>query len=122
MLFECLQDLTGGALVFELAHKCFIVDITSDENRTARLAVTDAFRGIGYLTGIALGTRLKEAFGYNVLFMVGLALCVIGLLYAVIVLKDSYHLVTEEKKRTFDEQREKNAVKCNQGIFLQRIF
>ena len=116
LLFECLQDLTGGALVFTLATKCFIVDITSDKNRTARLAVTDAFLGIGYLTGITLGTRLKNSFGYNTLFSVGLALCVIGLLYSVIILNDSYHLVSEEKKSIFDKQREKNAVKCDQGI------
>ena len=43
LLFECLQDLTGGSVVFTLATKCFIVDITTEENRTARLAITDAF-------------------------------------------------------------------------------
>ena len=108
LLFECLQDLTGGALVFTLATKCFIVDITSDKNRTARLAVTDAFLGIGYLTGISLETRFKNSFGYNTLLTlcsVGLVLCVIGLLCAVILLNDSYHLVSEEKTTIFDMQR-----------------
>ena len=89
-----------------ILHTCFIVVITSDKNRTARLAVTDAFPGIGYLTGISLGTRLKNSFGYNnTLFTEGLVLCVIGLLYAVILLNDSYHLVSEEKTTIFDMQR-----------------
>ena len=116
LLFECLQDLTGGSLVFILATKCFIVDITTEENRTARLAVTDAFYGIGKLIGLPLGTRLNRYFGYNVLFSVSLVLSLIGMLYAAIFVKDSYHLLTEEKKKVFDEERKINAIRWDKGF------
>ena len=105
-------------MVFILATKCFIVDITTEENRTARLAITDAFLGIGYLIGLPLGTRLKQHFGYNVLFSVSLCLSILAILYAIIFVKDSYHLLTEEKKKVFDEERKANAIKFNKGEIM----
>ena len=58
LLFECLQDVTGGNIVFFLATKCFLVDITTEENRTTRMAVLDAFYSVGYLIGLPLGTYI----------------------------------------------------------------
>ena len=37
LLFECLQDLTGGDLVFLLGVNSLLVDITTTEERTTRL-------------------------------------------------------------------------------------
>ena len=101
--------------MFTLTTKCFIVDITTEENRTARLAITDAFLGVGYLLGLPLGTRLKKHFGYNVLFSVTMVLGLIAMLYAKLFIKDSYHLLTEEKKKVFDKERELNVIKCDKG-------
>ena len=36
LLFECLQDLTGGDLVFLLGVNSLLVDITTTEERTTR--------------------------------------------------------------------------------------
>ena len=36
MLFECLQDLTGGDLVFLLGVNSLLVDTTTTEERTTR--------------------------------------------------------------------------------------
>ena len=79
LLFECLQDVTGGNIVFFLATKCFLVDITSEENRTTRMAVLDAFYSVGYLIGLPLGTYIKKEFGYVPLFSMtlGLVICAI---------------------------------------------
>ena len=120
-MFECLQDLTGGSIVFTLATKCFIVDITTEENRTSRLAITDAFLGLGYLIGIPLGTRLKNLFGYNVLFSVCLGLAILAMIYAGIFIEDSYHLVTDEKKKAFNDEREFNVLKCDKGKIMEAI-
>ena len=95
------------------------MDITTEENRTARLAVTDAFFGIGYLVGLPLGTRLKQYFGYNVLFTVTLVLSLAAILYAVVFVKDSYHLLTEEKRKGFDEDRKSNVIRCEKGNIIK---
>ena len=120
-MFECLQDLTGGTIVFTLATKCFIIDITTEENRTSRLAITDAFLGIGYLIGLPLGTHLKKLFGYNVLFSVSLGLAILAMIYAAIFIEDSYHLVTDEKKKAFNDDRESNVLKCDKGKIMEDI-
>ena len=115
--------------MFTLATKCFIVDITTEENRTARLAITDAFLAVGYLIGLPLGTHLKKYFGYIVLFSVTLVLILVAMIYAAIFIKDSYHLVTDEKKKAFDEDREENQLNCDKGnptdligSFLIKLF
>ena len=120
-MFECLQDLTGGSIVFILATKCFIIDITTEENRTSRLAVTDAFFGLGYLIGLPIGTHLKKHFGYSALFSVTLGLAACALVYAFLFIKDSYHFVKDEKKTVFDDEREANAIKCDKGKIISFI-
>ena len=55
MLLESLQDLTGGGIVFFVAVRAFVVDITESEDRTARLAIADAVHSIGIIIGTPLG-------------------------------------------------------------------
>ena len=76
MLFECLQDLTGGGIVFYLAVRAFVVDITDDEDRTSRLAFADAVHSIGTIIGIPIETYLKKLLGFIPLFSITLCLCV----------------------------------------------
>jgi len=116
LLFECLQDLTGGSIVFFLATKCFIVDITNEENRTTRMAVLDAFYSVGYLAGLPLGNYIKKQFGYIYLFSLTLGLVICAMIYTALFIKDSYHLITEEQKKIFDEERDSNQLKCDRGV------
>ena len=37
------------------------------------------------------------------------------MIYAAIFIKDSYHLVTDEKKKAFDEDREENVLQYDEG-------
>ena len=115
-MFECLQDMTGGDIVFFLATKCFIVDITSEENRTTRLAVVDAFFGVGYLIGLPAGTYIKKQFGYVPLFSLTLGLVICAMIYVAVFIKDSYQLMTDEQKKAFDAQRDANHLKCDRCI------
>ena len=118
LLFECLQDITGGNIVFFLATKCYLVDLTSEETRTTRLAALDAFYSVGYLTGLPLGTYIKKNFGYVPLFATTLGLVVLAIAYVVFFIKDSYHLVTEAQRKIFDEERKGNKLKCGKGNFM----
>jgi fucose permease len=113
--------LTGGSIVFFLATKCYIVDITSEENRTTRMAVTDAFFGVGYLIGLPIGTYIKKEFGYVPLFSITLGLVICAMIYAAVFLKDSYQLISVEQKKVFDAEREENQLKCDRGKGIQFV-
>ena len=62
LLFEFLEDIKGCSLVFFLATKCFIVDITTP------WLIVNAFNVWGWLIGLLLGTYTKKQFGYVTLF------------------------------------------------------
>ena len=113
-MFECLEDITGGSLVFFLATQCFIVDITTEENRTARMAIAEAFYGLGWLIGLPLGTYTKKHLGYVPLFSLNLR----TILYVGLFIKDSYHLLSGEQKKAFDAERDTNQLRCDRGNIL----
>ena len=119
-MFECLQDLTGGSIVFFLATNCYIVDITTEENRTTRMAVLDAFFGVGYLIGLPMGTYIKKHFGYVPLFSLTLGLAICAMMYVAVFIKDSYQLITDEQKKVFDAERDASQLKCDRGKEIKR--
>ena len=79
------------------------------------MAVVDAFYGVGYLIGLPLGTFIKKEFGYVPLFSLTLGLVICAMLYVVVFIKDSYHLITDEQKKVFDAEREANQLICGKG-------
>jgi len=115
LLFECLQDLTGGRAIFTLAARCYIMDISSKESRTARLCVLDAVTGLAVMIGSPLGTVIKNGFGYVALYSITLILVILTLIYSYFV-KDSIHLVSEEKKIILLEEKAEADIKCDKGV------
>ena len=116
LLFECLQEVTGGATMFYLTMKAYLCDITTQEERTTRLAVADAFASVGWLVGMPAGTRIKKNFGYTALFATTLAIAVTAFLYTLIFLKDSVKLLSEEQRKAYYERKKKEAITCDQGV------
>ena len=51
MLFEAVQDLTGGRVIFMLAARCYIMDITSVDIRTARICWLEATLALAIMIG-----------------------------------------------------------------------
>ena len=79
------------------------------------MAVLDAFYSVGYLAGLPLGNYIKKQFGYISLFSLTLGLVVCAMIYTALFINDSYHLITEEQRKVFDQEREENQFKCDRG-------
>ena len=113
ILFECLQDLTGGSPIFNLAVTSYISDVSSIESRTARLCFVSAVTSFGFMVGGPLGTRIRAVFGYVSLFGINLGLATIAILYSIFVLKDSIEMVEPERREEIEMEKAKADIKCN---------
>jgi len=101
LLFECLQDITGGELLFVLGVQALVVDTVGEASRTRRLSILDAFTYIGYAVGSKLGVRIKQAYGWVALFSTNILLYVLLVLYVALAVKEKKHMLKEEKEKIF---------------------
>jgi hypothetical protein len=108
--------------VFYLAVRAFVVDITEDEDRTARLAFADAVHSIGTIIGIPTETYLKKLLGFIPLFSINLLLCILTIIYSALYVQDSYHLLPLLKKDMFDEERKKGEKHHKEGKITWHLF
>ena len=88
LLLECLQDVTGGEIVFGLASYALMADITTEENRTKRMAVLDAFKFVGIAIGFFLGGIIKLNFGWTPLYLTSMTLIIIDIFYVIFFVKE----------------------------------
>ena len=79
------------------------------------MALMDAFSSLGWLIGTPLGTRILKHFGYVALFSATLGLAVVSIIYTCVFLKNPANLMTTEIRSSFEEEKEKNALKCDKG-------
>ena len=88
--------------MFGLAMYALMADITTEENRTKRMAVMDAFKFVGIAIGFFLGGIIKDRFGWTNLYLTSMTLIIIDILYVIFFIKESKLLVEKsvpEKKR-----------------------
>ena len=91
LLFECLQDFTGGDLVFLLGINSLLVDTTTVETRTRKLIMIDAFRYAGRAVGMQIGAAVRKFYGWQPVFMISFGFLILNFLYI-------FFLVKEKKK------------------------
>ena len=118
MLFECLQDLTGGAICFYLACYSYMVDITTTETRTRRLSILDSFMPIGFIVGLPFGTFIKNNLGLVVLYSIAAGITLIAMVYVFLVVKDSRKNFDEEKKLEVKNTKSDVVLGCNKGDYI----
>ena len=115
MLFECLQDFTGGAICFYLACYSYMVDITTPETRTRRLSVLDSFMPIGFIVGLPFGTFVKNNYGLVCLYSIAAGIVFIAMVYVFFVVNDSRKNFDEEKKQEVKNTKSDVVLGCNKG-------
>ena len=91
LLFECLQDVTGGEIVFGVGINSLMVDMTTVEERTKRIAVLDTFFLLGLAFGLLLSGIIKSHFGWVPLFATSSIVVVLNITYTVRKNPDTIH-------------------------------
>ena len=86
------------------------------------MALMDASTNLGMLIGTALGTRILKYFGYVALFGATLGLVVFSIIYTCVFLKNPANLMRTEIRSAFEEEKEKNALKCDKGIKYEIVL
>jgi len=86
LLIAGVSGLTGGYMCLNIGLYSYIADTSSPTNRTLRMSILTGVFSLGYVIGVQIGGRVTN---YVVIFVVALALSVLGLLYALFVLKES---------------------------------
>jgi fucose permease len=74
---------------FFLAIYSYICDITTDENRSKRLSIMDAFYPIGVYIGMSLSSSIRQHLGLMVNFGISMALALLAMSYTLLFVKDS---------------------------------
>ena len=95
LLFECLQDTTGGRPLFCLAAYAYITDVSKPKIRMKRLAYLDGAFPLGFYIGNFLSGIVKNRLGYYFNFGFALLLDTLSILYCIYFVKDSRTIKTE---------------------------
>ena len=126
LLFECLQDCTGGYVCFFLGCYSYISDISDKRTRTRRLAFLDGLFPIGFLAGMALSGFVQGSLGYLGNFGIAMGCAVAAMIWAMLFLKDSRTMRPTEVEREGTEMKEDVANSGEKGcwnrFFLSTMF
>ena len=89
LLFECLQDFTGGNTLFFLACSAYLSDVSTKEERTTRFAFLDGLWPFAFYLGNYLAGLVKSQFGFVWNFGLGTLVSGLNVFYIALVVKDS---------------------------------
>lgn len=91
LLAAFLRSMGGWHWVLLMASYAYIVDITTETNRTTRMTITMAAKGFGMSAGTALGPILYDFSGYALVYIVAIALFTICIIWSCLVIPHIPH-------------------------------
>ena len=115
LLFECLQDFTGGNICFYLACYSYMVDITTPETRTKRLSLLDSCMPIGMILGLPVGTYIKNNCGLVPLYSVAAGVVFLAMVYVFFFVKDSREDFDQAKLKQVQNTKYEVVLRCDKG-------
>lgn len=123
LLFECLQDCTGGYVCFFLGCYAYISDISTSKTRTRRLAFLDGLFPIGFFTGMSISGYLKDAYGFTATFGLSIVFTIATILYTWWFVRDSRTMRPREVVEELEQRRAMNStVNSPPKSTLNKIF
>ena len=81
-----------------------MADITTDENRTKRMAVLDAFKFLGLAIGFISGGIIKNSFGWIPLYLTSMTIILVNILYVIFFVKESSKLKNKDQSSRQDNK------------------
>jgi len=88
LLFECLQDLFGGDIVFQLGIYALIVDRTPEEDRTRRMSILQATLFLGMTSGFITGGPIQKMAGWSGLYLTSMTILMLNFLVVIFLVKE----------------------------------
>ena len=104
LLFESIQDLTGGGTVFFLASYSYISDVSDAESRTRRMAFLDGMFPIGFYAGNSLSGIVRKNLGFMYNFSFAMVFTVMAVLYCIFFVRDSRVLRDKRLTKELEEK------------------
>ena len=89
LLFECLQDFTGGNTLFFLACSAYLTDVSSKEERTTRFAFLDGLWPFAFYFGNYLAGLVRTHLGFIWNFGLGTLISGFNVMYIALIVKES---------------------------------
>ena len=105
LYMEFVNELSGNFVVYYLGEYSYMADITSPDERTARLGVLDGTDYISTMLGTYASGPIFSRFGYLAIFSSSLGFAIVGVLYMSCFVKESKTFVSrrpiEESSTTY---------------------
>ena len=86
---EYINELTGNFVVYYLGEYSYMADITSPDERTARMGVLDGTDYISTMFGTYISGPIYDNFGYYFVFGSSCVSATIGALFIIFFVKES---------------------------------
>ncbi|KAF5299926.1 hypothetical protein FQR65_LT09321 [Abscondita terminalis] len=102
---EIVLAFFGGEKLFLAIIFAYITDVTSDKQRTTKIAIIQGMYNIFFGCGQSFTGTFLHTIGYMGILAIGSSLCVFGFFYGIFFMSDSSAYLTEEAVKVQKERR-----------------
>lgn len=118
LYLEYVNELSGNFVVYYLGEYSYMADITSPDERTARLGVLDGTDYISTMIGTYVSGPLFANFGYYTVFGASCAAAILGLIYMAFIVKESR---TKSQEKRHQDPRAEETQYGTQEVIVEDV-